>query len=97
MDSRLKDYYDLYSLSQGCEATPDAISKAIKATFLLRSTVVPDTWPIGLTSEFAGDVAKLRQWDAFLDKSRVAGPTLAQAIDAIRRILSEPLEFARTF
>jgi len=96
LNSRLKDYYDLYSLSQGCDATSAAISKAIKATFRRRNTVVPDAWPIGLTSEFAGDAAKQRQWNAFLEKSRVPGPTLAQVIDAIRRLLSEPLEFART-
>lgn len=95
LNSRLKDYYDLYSLSQGCDATPAAISKAIKATFQRRNTVVPDTWPVGLTSEFAGDMVKRRQWDAFLGKSRVAGPTLAQAIDAVRQLLSEPLELAR--
>lgn len=96
LNSRLKDYYDLYSLSQGCDATPAAVAKAIMATFQRRNTVVPDTWPVGLTSEFAGDVVKRRQWDAFLEKSRVAGPTLAQAIDAIRQLLSEPLRLART-
>lgn len=95
-NSRLKDYYDLYSLSLGCEATPEAIAQAIVATFRRRSTVVPDTWPVGLTSEFAGDVVKRRQWDAFLEKSRVAGPALAQAIEAIRQFLSEPLGFSRT-
>lgn len=97
LNSRLKDYYDLYSLSQACDAMPAAIAKAIVATFKRRNTVVPDTWPVGLTSEFAGDVMKRRQWDAFLEKSRVAGPTLAQAIDAIRHLLSEPLKLARTF
>lgn len=96
LNSRLKDYYDLYSLSQGCDATPAAIAKAIVATFQRRNTIVPDTWPAGLTSEFAGNVVKRRQWDAFLEKSRVAGPTLAQAIDAIRELLSEPLRLART-
>jgi hypothetical protein len=96
LNSRLKDYYDLYSLSRGCDATPAVIAKAIVATFERRNTVVPDSWPVGLTSEFASDVMKRRQWDAFLEKSRVAGPTLAQAIDAIRQLLSEPLELVRT-
>jgi hypothetical protein len=96
LNSRLKDYYDLYSLSQGCEATPATISKAIKATFQRRNTAVPKSWPVGLTSEFADDVVKRRQWDAFLEKSRVAGPTLALAIDAIRQLLSEPLDLSRT-
>jgi hypothetical protein len=45
---------------------PDAtIAKAIVATFQRRNTVVPDVWPVGLTPEFAGHVAKRRQWDAF--------------------------------
>jgi hypothetical protein len=71
------------------------IATAIVATFKRRNTVVPDAWPVGLTSEFAGDVVKRRQWDAFLEKSRVAGPTLAQAIEAIRQLLSESLKLAR--
>ena len=72
------------------------VGDAIMATFQRRNTVVPDTWPVGLTPEFAGDVVKRRQWDAFLEKSRVAGPTLAAAIDAIQQLLSEPLKLART-
>jgi hypothetical protein len=96
LNSRLKDYYDLYSLSKGCDAMPAAVAKAIKATFERRNTVVPDAWPVGLTLEFADDVVKRRQWDAFLEKSRVAGPALAQAIDAIQQLLAEPLKLART-
>ena len=96
LNSRLKDYYDLYSLSQGCDATPAVIAKAIMATFQRRNTIVPDTWSVGLTSEFADDVVKRRQWNAFLEKSRVAGPTLTQAIDSIRQLLSEPLQLVRT-
>lgn len=95
LNSRLKDYYDLYSLSQGRDVTPAAIAKAIEATFRRRNTVVPSAWPVGLTLQFASDVMKGRQWDAFLEKSRVAGPTLAQAIEAIRQLLSEPLKLAR--
>lgn len=96
LNSRLKDYYDLYAISQGCDATSATIATAIVATFQRRNTVVPDTWPVGLTSEFAGDVVKRRQWDAFLEKSRIAGPALAEVIDAIRQLLSEPLKLART-
>ncbi len=96
LNSRLRDYFDLYSLSKRCDATPATIAKAIRATFQRRNTVVPDTWPVGLTSEFADDVVKRRQWDAFLEKSRIAGPTLAQAIDAIRQLLSDPLKLALT-
>jgi hypothetical protein len=33
LNSRLKDYYDLCSLSQGCDATPATIATAIAATF----------------------------------------------------------------
>lgn len=96
LNSRLKDYYDLYSLSQGCDVTPAGIAKAIVATFQRRNTVVPSIWPVGLTPEFAGDVVKRRQWNAFLEKNRVAGPTLAEAVDAIQQLLSEPLKLART-
>ncbi|MBM0104865.1 nucleotidyl transferase AbiEii/AbiGii toxin family protein [Steroidobacter sp. S1-65] len=95
LNSRLKDYYDLWSLSQGCDARPTAIAKALEATFQQRNTVLPDSWPVGLTSKFADDAVKRRQWIAFLEKSRVSAPTLAESIDAIRHLLSEPLKLAQ--
>lgn len=95
INTRLKDYYDLYLLSQTCDATPAAIASAIQATFQRRNTVVPGAWPVGLTSQFADDVSKRRQWDSFLEKNRVAGPTLMQATEVIQRLLCEPLKLAR--
>jgi len=95
INTRLKDYYDLYSLAQTCDATPAAIASAIQATFRRRNTVVPGDWPVGLTSQFADDVGKRRHWNSFLEKNRVAGPTLMHAIEVIQRLLCEPLELAR--
>ena len=49
----------------------------------------------GLSDEFARDAAKRTQWKAFLDKSRLDAPTLAQVIADIRRFVAKPLQLAR--
>lgn len=52
-NSRLKDYFDLYALSRQPGVSAAAIANAIAATFHRRNTDLPESWPVGLTDEFA--------------------------------------------
>ena len=94
-NSRLKDYFDLQALAR--KGVPDAgrMGAAIAATFERRKTAVPDTWPVGLTDEFARDAGKVTQWNAFLGKNRLDAPALDTVIKDIREFVAEPLELAR--
>ena len=64
-NSRMKDYYDLWILSQAPEIDRSRLAGAISATFARRRTVIPDAVPDGLTPEFAEDAVKRQQWEAF--------------------------------
>ena len=64
-NSRMKDYYDLWILSQAFEIDRSRLAGAISATFARRCTVIPDAVPDGLTPELAEDAGKRQQWEAF--------------------------------
>ena len=48
----------------------DTLRLAISATFERRRTPLPSDPPLALTTEFAADPQKIRQWDAFVDRIR---------------------------
>jgi predicted nucleotidyltransferase component of viral defense system len=72
-NSRMKDFYDLWELSQQFNFDGSALSAAIKATFDRRRTDIPSSTPLALTEEFSESPAKQTQWSAFLRKSGLKG------------------------
>jgi predicted nucleotidyltransferase component of viral defense system len=97
LNSRIKDYFDLWLLSRLYEFDGAVLLRAIMATFSHRETTL-EFQPVGLTDEFASDPAKDTQWKAFLRRSRFdsapealiavtsevrkfVGPVLAAAVD----------------
>ena len=70
-NSRMKDYYDIWLLSQQFDFDGANLVRAIDATFRRRHAVLPNELPIGLSIEFVSDAGKLSQWDAFVRRSRL--------------------------
>jgi len=70
-NSRMKDFYDVWTLACQFEFDGPPLSVAIRATFERRQTVIPTTAPLALTSEFSTDRSKAIQWNAFLRKGRL--------------------------
>jgi len=68
-NSRMKDYYDIWFLSQHFDFSNRRLSKAIRTTFTRRKTTLPSDWPVGLTDEFFMDPRVVTQWNAFWNKS----------------------------
>ena len=66
VNSRLKDYLDIWTILQAFEVPPETLGQAIQATFQRRKTAVPSSLPIGLSRTFATDPQKQVQWKAFL-------------------------------
>ena len=54
VNSRMKDYYDLYAVPRAVGVTDGDLKKAIKATFVRRQTDIPSDMPPGLTAAFTG-------------------------------------------
>ena len=64
-NSRMKDYHDLWIISQAFEIDRSRLAAAISATFARRGTAIPDRVPDGLSPTFAKDAVKRQQWESF--------------------------------
>lgn len=95
VNSRLKDYYDIWTILNQFEVPQDTLREAIRATFQRRQTPLPTRIPEGLTVAFAVDPQKQTQWKAFLWKTG-ADPSLElervvqDLAEAMGRILEIP-------
>lgn len=69
-NSRMKDLYDIQSLSRGFSFDGAILSDAIKKTFAARGTKLPSKTPLVFTAEFFDDQDKKKQWAAFCRKNR---------------------------
>jgi hypothetical protein len=88
LNSRLKDFFDLWLLSQQYTFDGITLSSAVFQTFQNRQTAI-NPQPIALTASFAIDPIKQTQWKGFLRKSRLdlAPPQLADVVAAIGEFL----------
>src|SRR5687767_5377325 len=65
LNTRIKDFYDIWSLSRGVEFEGAILARAIAATFARRATPLAQQTPRGLTEEFSEDPTKQALWRAF--------------------------------
>jgi len=93
-NSRMKDFYDVWSLSKMFCFDGEVLSQAIAATFARRDTLIPSTLPLALTPTFSGDQDKQRQWQAFIRKGKLqAGElTLEAVIEVLQGFLLPPTQ-----
>lgn len=79
-NSRMKDFFDVWFLSQNFSFEGPMLASAIRATFDRRRTPLPDTLPTALTATFYEDDSKGRQWKAFCSRAGVSDKSLAQTV-----------------
>ncbi|MDR1461590.1 MAG: nucleotidyl transferase AbiEii/AbiGii toxin family protein [Azoarcus sp.] len=87
LNSRLKDYFDLWILARHSDFDGAILCQAIWATLERRGAVMPDDVPVGLSDEFAQDEQKNKQWQAFQRKNKLEPIPLAAVIDDLRGFL----------
>ena len=94
VNTRMKDFFDLWTVSQEFAFDGPTLSRAIKATFETRGTAVPNKPPLPLSSEFYDDREKNAQWKAFLNKAKlnVQGKSLSEIAEALRGFLAPVFE-----
>lgn len=94
LNTRMKDYFDLWLLTRQPELNKEVLATAIKRTFANRGMEI-DKAPIGLSRAFGDDPAKQKQWSAFLKRARLteAPTSLSEAVEELhkffRTILSQ--------
>ena len=93
-NSRLKDFFDLAVIAWRTELDGATLAAAITATFARRQTALPTQRPLALTKQFSGDAAKLRQWQAFLNKNRIDAASLGDTVALLDDLLWPPTQVA---
>ena len=73
-NSRMKDFFDVWTLARAFPFDGATLSQALEATFARRRTSLPTQPPLALTSAFGEDAAKQMQWKAF--RRRLADPAI---------------------
>jgi hypothetical protein len=88
LNSRMKDFFDLWLLSRRFDFDGVTLTTAIGKTFKNRKTSIPME-TLALSSAFADDPAKQTQWIGFLRKARLqnAPENLHEVVDALRVFL----------
>jgi len=88
-NSRMKDFYDVYTLSINYNFNGNRLKKAIESTFKKRKTIVPIS-PLIFQTEFHNDKGRQRQWASFLRKSGIADTD-----EKFNQIMNRITEFLR--
>jgi hypothetical protein len=96
VNTRMKDFYDLWVLARSFEFHGADLSRALRATFERRQTRLPTEAPAALGPEFHDDPGKTRAWDGFLKKSRLMDepPALSEVCGLLTVFLMPPTEAA---
>lgn len=93
-NSRMKDFFDLAVIARRTELDGATLATAIAATFSRRQTALPTERPLALTQQFSEDTAKLRQWQAFLNKNRIEAASLGDTVALLDDLLWPPTQVA---
>jgi hypothetical protein len=92
INSRMKDFYDIWEMIQQCEIKGTTLVKAITNTFNARNTTIPGELPVALTSEFVEQ--KSSEWAGFYRKlppPPIIHSDFQLVIDDLSTFLSPPM------
>lgn len=94
INSRLKDFYDLWMLAGTLPFGGQTLVDALAATFRARDTELPVESPAALTREFVEQASSLAMWRGYRARLAVSGiqapVDLAEVVDAITAFLMPP-------
>lgn len=95
-NSRMKDFYDIWTMARIFPFKGAVLAQAIEATFARRKTALPSDVPTALGDEFAQDSGKAAQWGAFVKRNdlETGGAELSQVVADLREFLLPPLHAA---
>ena len=85
-NSRFKDFYDLYVLSNQYDLNGHELLEAVKETFSHRKTGLNDI--VAFDDGFADDTLRQTRWNAFIKRKKAMLPiSLEDTIDAMKQLL----------
>jgi hypothetical protein len=96
-NSRMKDYFDIWTLCRTMQFDGMVLTNAISETIRRRRTGLSEDIPIGLAESFGADAMKQAQWAGFLRKIDVEGtPGLSQIVMQLHDFLMPLIEAIRS-
>lgn len=94
VNSRLKDFYDLWMLSGRLSFDGQTLADASAATFRARGTVLPTSAPAAVTAAFAEQGATADMWRAYRSRLATSGieapAELAEVVSAVGDFVMPP-------
>ena len=84
LNSRWKDFYDVWMLSSHLEFEGEVLKKAIINTFQLRKTDLPNEIPVALTEHYASE--KQIYWSIFIKKNKLNSDISGEFVKIINRL-----------
>ena len=88
LNSRMKDFYDIYSLLKSEKINLEVVNEAITQTFNNRNTPV-NFDSIVFKEEFYTDVNRLKMWNAFLTKIKADNISFETVIKTIEQLVKD--------
>lgn len=88
VNSRMKDFYDIWLLANQFDFSGKTLQRAIRQTFTTRKILLTNE-PLALSDTFSSDPEKMAQWKAFVRRSRLehAPADLKTVTDHLRTFL----------
>jgi predicted nucleotidyltransferase component of viral defense system len=93
LNSRMKDFFDIWLLSRLYEFNGETLVSAISSTFKARSTDISQYSSV-FSAEFTADESKAKQWEAFLRRTAIesAPSQFSAVVGQISIFLGPPAE-----
>lgn len=82
LNSRMKDFYDIYTITTSRKMDLMVLKKAIESTFENRNFAVPES-PVIFKSSFIEDAARLKMWEVYLRKLKIQHIYFSDVIKSI--------------
>jgi predicted nucleotidyltransferase component of viral defense system len=93
-NTRMKDFYDLWTLAKELDFDRALLATAIAATFERRKTPLPEGLPTAFQEEFSS--ARETEWRAFLGRGRLGeGTRLRDVVSRLAEFIEPVLEEVR--
>jgi predicted nucleotidyltransferase component of viral defense system len=91
LNSRMKDFFDIWLLSQQFRFSGKVLASAISRTFETRGTDI-SSYPSAFSAAFLADDSKSRQWQAFVRRTAItsAPSDFSAVLEQISRFLGPP-------
>lgn len=105
INSRMKDFYDIWLMMGIFTFEGSILVQAIRATFQHNGIPIPKQAPVALTTPFAEHNDKQQQWRAFIKRNQLLAPTnFIQVIQSLRDFLlplltvaNDPIKFEQVW